>query len=378
MKRLHVISITAACLFLLCAVSRAEQGKAAPGKIVLEDEEVTLLDGNGKELEKLTTSRTGKNKAAINKQVREKVLKSLGIKSMDELKGNRQLAQRYYKESAKFIKVKKLNPTRLKFLDEYGKLLREVPIGYSTVVSTVGAETIVARKSLWGDKLKIGRKIEQRIMRNPMVASSQNAVVVSENVSNFAVAQSAMEEKLFDGTEAANLGVQGTLEYYNDKGNMVWKKNFDFNRAVSDGHFSEDGAEVAVIEGCEMNCSSFKEKGIPLKRLIVFDSSGKEMLGVSLTSGTCQSYGGDLWLSSDGNFALVSCRSEKGWPKSVLINITEKKYWRAPYLISIVLDEDGREIREGTLLRIGVTEENELGSRTKEIDLANLSWEKLP
>lgn len=376
MKRLHIISLTSACLFLLCAASRAEQGKAASRKIVLEDEEVTLLDGNGKELEKLTTSRTGKDKAAINKQVREKVLKSLGIKSVDELKGNRQLAQRYFKESAKFIKVKKLNPTRLKFLDDQGKLAKEVPIGYSTTISTIGAETAVARKSLWGTKLRIGRKIEKHIMRNPTVASSQNAAVIAENVSNFAVAESSAEEKLFDGTEAANLGVEGTLEYYNEKGDMVWKKNFDYNRAVSDGHFSVDGAEVAVVEGCEMNCSSFKEKGIPLKRLAVYDSTGKELLGFPLTSGVCQSYGGNLWLSQDGNYAMVSCLSDNKI-RSIVFNIPQKSIWKAPYLIGILRGEDGYERREGNKLKIGTTDDN-LKNQSTEIDLSELPWEKLP
>ena len=376
MKRLHIISITSACLFLLCAASRAEQGKAASRKIVLEDEEVTLLDGNGKELEKLTTSRTGKDKAAINKQVREKVLKSLGIKSVDELKGNRQLAQRYFKESGKFIKVKKLNPTRLKFLDEQGKLSKEVPIGYSTTVSAIGAEMAEARKSLWGARAKTGRKIEERKMRTPTVASSQNAAIVTENISNFAVAESATEEKAFNGTEAANLGAEGSVEYYDAKGDKRWKKTFDYNRVVSDGRISGDGSTVAVVEGCEMNCSNFREKGIPLKRLAVFDSAGNEEFGFSLSSGVCQSYGGEFWLSQDGDYAIVSCLSDKRI-RSIVINIPQKSIWKAPYLISVNRGEDGAEIRSGNKIRVVATDE-QMKNQSMELDLGGLSWEKLP
>lgn len=378
MKRLHIIGITSACLFLLCAAGRSEQGKAASRKIVLEDEEVTLLDGNGKELEKLATSRTGKEKVAINKQVREKVLKSLGIKSVDELKGNRQLAQRYFKESAKFVKVKKLSPTRLKFLDEQGKLAKEVPIGYSKSVYTISAETAEARKSSWGARAKAGRKIEEQKMRIPTVSASENAAIITENISNFAVAKSSAEERLFDGTEAANLGEEGALEFYDAKGDRRWKKTFDYNRAVSDGRLSGDGSIVAVVEGCEMNCSNFKEKGIPVKRLIVFDSTGKELLSLPSTQADTCELPSDLWVSMDGNYAMVSCRVGNGWPKSILVNVKDLKFWRAPYLVSISRGADGHEIREGTRLRIGVTEDKELGSKTTEIDLDKLSWEKLP
>lgn len=375
MKRLNIISLISACLFLLCAASRAEQGKAASRKIVLEDEEVTLLDGNGKELEKLTTSRTGKEKAAINKQVREKVLKSLGIKSVDELKGNRQLAQRYFKESVKFIKVKKLTPTRLKFLDDQGKLAKEVPIGYSTTVSTIGAETAEARKSLWGTRARAGRKIEERVMRTPTVASSQNAAVIAENVSNFTVAESSVEAKMFEGTDAANLGVESSLEYYDEKGNMTWKKKFDWNTSLFNVGLSENGQIVAAIQGCELGCSRVSQN---IPAMIVLDSSGKELLSFPSTGAVSCGFPGDLWVSLDGNYTMLSCRSGKGWPKSILINVKEQKFWRAPYLISIIRGEDGHEIREGTQLRIGVTEDNELGAKATEIDLEKLSWQKLP
>lgn len=376
MERFHIISVISACLFLFCAASRAEQGKAASRKIVLEDEEVTLLDGNGKELERRTTSKTSKEKAAINKQVREQVLKSLGIKSVDELKGNRQLAQRYFKESAKFVKVKKLNPTRLKFLDEQGRLSKEVPIGYSTTVSTIGAEMAEARKSLWGARASAGRKIEERKMRTPTVASSQNAAIIAENVSNFAVAQSATEEKALNGTEAANLGAESSLEYYDAKGDKRWKKTFDYNRVVSEGRLSGDGAKVAVVEGCEMNCSNFKEKGIPIKRLAIFDSAGKEEFGFSLSSGACQSYGGDFWLSQDGNYAIVSCLSDKKI-RSIVFNIPQKSIWKAPYLISVNRGEDGAEIGSGNKIRIVATDE-QMKNQSMELDLGGLSWEKLP
>jgi len=376
MKRQHTINIMSACIFLFCAATSAEQGKAASRKIVLEDEEVTLLDGNGKELEKLATSRTGKDKAAINKQVREKVLKSLGIKSQDDLKGNRQLAQRYFKESAKFIKVKKLNPTRLKFLDEQGKLAKEVPIGYSTAVLTIGAEMAATRKSLWGARASAGRKIEERKMRTPTVASSQNAAIIAENVSSFAVAQSATEEKSFNGTEAANLGAESSIEYYDAKGDKQWKKTFDYNRVVSDGRLSGDGTTVAVVEGCEMNCSNFKEKGIPVKRLAVFDSAGKEEFGFSLSSGDCQSYGGDFWLSQDGSYAIVSCLSDKKI-RSIVLNIPQKSIWKAPYLISVNRGEDGAEIRSGNKIRVVATDE-QMKNQSMELDLGGLSWEKLP
>ena len=69
---------------------------------------------------------------------------------------------------------------------------------------------------------------------------------------------------------------------------------------------------------------------------------------------------------------------EKGWPKSILVNIKEQKFWKAPYLITIGRGDDGYEIREGSKIRVLVTGDSELGSKPTEIDLEKLSWQKLP
>lgn len=328
-----------------------------------------------KNVEKRYVSKGGVEKALIRRQVREKVLKSLGIKSLDEIKGDKGLQQKYLNEYSKFIKVKKLKPLNLKFVDGHGNIAKEVPIGYKTVISTVGVETGKSPKSLWGDKLLPGRKIEQHVMRDPVVARFQKVAVVSEIISEFAVAESSAEAKSFDGTDGANLGVESSLEYYDEKGNMQWKKNFDWNLSISPIGVSEKGEIVAVIQRCEQGCWMMS-KETPL--LVIFDSLGKELLSFPSIPGETCNYGGDFWLSLEGKYVMLACVAEKGWPKSILISIKERKFWRAPYLIGIGRGDDGYEIREGSKLRVAVTGPNELGSTSTEIDLEKLSWELLP
>lgn len=373
------LTMIVAISFFLSPLLVYGQDKGPQGRIVLEEEEVTLFDENGKEIEKRYVSKEGTEKAAIRRQVREKALKRMGLKSLDEIKGNRELNQKYLNEQGKFIKVKELKPLILKFMNDNKKVIKEVPIcppgsGDNNInITTKTADYWQSKgvKTTKSDVVK--RKVRQLITREPIVSKSHDAAVISEMFSEFMMPISTNEQP------GSTLESETSIEYYDDKGDMRWKKKSEDRDLILYARgLSEDGKIVAAIKTCEYACWRLSNKGIPLQQLEIYDSSGKDMLILPLTKELCPSYNGSFWLSLDGNFVKFDCMSEKGWPKSILIKIKERKFWKAPYLIGIGIGDDGYEIREGSKLRVGVTGDKELGSTSKEIDLEKLPWEPLP
>ena len=383
MKKSKAISITVTLLCLAGAGWAQGQAQNKGPRVVLEEEEITLFDDSGKELGKRYVGKNDVEKSVLVKQVREKVLKSMGLKSLADTKGRKELNQRYLNEQRKFIKIRELKPLTLKFVDKNKNVIKEVPIcppgsGCKSNITTMPMEYWQSMGiKVTADEIA-QRKVEQRITREPTISKSQNAAVISEIGSEFAV-PSSTQEALFAEKGGGELGTASSIEYYDEQGNMRWKKKSEKrNLLLYVGGLSEDGEIVAAIKRCEYGCRKLVDEGVSLQQLDVYNSKGEEILTLPLTKELCSNYGAGFWLSLDGNFIKFDCQPEKGWPKSILVNIKERKFWKAPYLIGIGRGDDGHEIREGNKLRVAITGDNELGSKSTELDLDQLSWQKLP
>jgi len=343
------------------------QEKTPQGRVVLEEEEITLLDDKGKEIEKRYVSKDGVEKSAIVKQVREKVLKGMGLKSISETKGHKELNQRYLNEQRKYVKVRELKPLTLKFVDKNNKVIKEVPISPT--------ESWRAKGFSVGENEATKKKIEQRISREAFVSKFQNSAIVSELSSGFVVPVSASEASSAE-RGGGELGTDSSIEYYDSKGNMRWKKKSDPNLIFYPVNISETGDIVAAIRRCELGCRKTSEAGVPLQELDVYDSSGKEVLVLPLSKEMCFSYNGGFWLSQKGDYVKVDCVPEKGFPKSVFIDVKARQMWRAPYLAGIGRGDDGYEIRDGDMIRIVATDD-QMRNKSQSLDLGKISWEKL-
>lgn len=373
MKLILILSLTVSMLPVVAQC----QGNSHLRKIVLEEEEIAVLDENGKEIEVLRIGAMGKEKAEVRRKVREKALKSMGLKSLGEIKGNESLAQKFLKEQSRFLKVKKLNPQSLKFVDKDGAVIKEVPISQLATIeiSTITSEAWQSRGiAITVDEAE-KRKIERRVSRAPVVSRLQNVAVITEITSEF-VQPSPSKRTIAHEGNGEGLGNGSTIEYYDDKGDMRWKRKSDRKRIFYPVNISGSGEVVAAIEACELNCSGLVAQGIPLKRIVVFNSAGEEVLSFPKTPDTCNVYSNGFWLSSDGGYLIAACL-KKNWPKSFVINLKENKIWNAPYLISVARGEDGYEKREGSKIRIGATDDK-MHDQSLDLDLDKLSWEKLP
>ena len=351
------------------------------GRVIIEEEEVTLFDEAGREVETRYVRKDGMEKATLVRQAREKVLKRMGLKSIAETKGNKKLNQQYRNELRRFVKIRDLKPLNIKFVDKNNGVIKEVPIcppgsGQNNInIATMTIEAWRAKGYSLTDNEAAKKKVEHRVSREAVVSKSQNAVIVSELNSGFVVPVSSKEIAHAE-RGGGELGTDSSIEYYDVKGNMRWEKKSDSNLIFYPVSISEAGDLVATIKRCEYGCRKVSELGAPLQELYVYDSLGKEVLALPMTKDMCFSYNGGFWFSQKGDYIKVDCAPEKGFPKSIFIDVRAKKVWRAPYLVGIGTGDDGYEIREGDVIRVVATNE-QMRNSSLNLDLGKLSWEKL-
>ncbi len=97
------------------------------GRIVLEEEEITLSDENGKEIETRFVSKMGEERRTIVKQVNERVRKTLGVKSEQEIQ-DKKIWREAKVQRDRLMKIQPLKQARLKFMDANGKVMKEIQL----------------------------------------------------------------------------------------------------------------------------------------------------------------------------------------------------------------------------------------------------------
>lgn len=222
------------------------------------------------------------------------------------------------------------------------------------------------------DKKGVEREVEQRRTRSGDVAKSKKAAFVIEDVVELLVPASPEEAKKLDGTDAATIGSHGSVEFYDEAGSLKWKKTLASQKtAMHPRRISNGGEIVSVIESCEMNCRSLPADQ-PNNQLVVWDTSGKELIRFPKTRGACAVSSTNHWVSVDGHYVLASCTVRGGVPSSIIIDVRAKKMWRSPGLLDVVVS-----MPLGPKKIVAQMTDEKLKGKTVELDLEKLAWEAL-
>lgn len=222
MKLITIIAIT----FFLFPFSLRVYGqdKGPQGRIVLEEEEVTLFDENGNEIEKRYVSNIGEPKREMLKQVKMRVYAKLEIKSEQEVQSNK-LWKKVKEETDKLLKVQVLKQARLRFTDKDGKEIKTIFLRNKLEMHKISSGTIQDNGALLIQDSQCAD-----------LSDSGNAVGV------VGVAQESFDESVVTSTR--------TFEYINAKGESLWSvKNVNpsANAVTSCGSvLSKDGSRIAL------------------------------------------------------------------------------------------------------------------------------------
>jgi len=113
---------------LVLSLSSFAQGQdvATKGRIILEEEEITLSDENGKKTVLLTSEKTPVGKAAIA-VAQQMAFKRIGVKSMDDVEKEK-LWVRFNSEMRAIMKIRKLEQPVLRFIKDGGETVKTISL----------------------------------------------------------------------------------------------------------------------------------------------------------------------------------------------------------------------------------------------------------
>jgi hypothetical protein len=240
-------------------------------RIKLEEVEIILYDDNGKEIKRIFTSGDEKETVLeeLRPKIREKVLKKLGFSS-DEIKDQTLLrnklindpvfADKYGKEYDKLCKTKALGIKRLKFIDEKGKVIKEISLLEETKIEEVGNNERYKNLGI--------KKIKKRISKNAVVSKNKKfAVIVSNESENGAIYEDGREELFYEPAVVA-----GEITVFDREGRILLKKRMPHRWIGLKPLISDDGGVIVI----------YTESDEPLPEgrdmIYVFNRNGDEIL----------------------------------------------------------------------------------------------------
>lgn len=222
------------------------------------------------------------------------------------------------------------------------------------------------------DKRGVEREVEERRSRSGVVARSKRAALVTEDVVELMVPLSPQEAKRFEGTDAATMGSHGSVEYYDESGALKWRKDLSPKKAAMHPRRISDGGEIiSVIEGCEINCRDLPLDQ-PNRQLVVWDSTGNELVRFPRRNGDCDVASSGHWVSGNGNYVMTSCGTKGRIPASIVLDVKRKRIWRSSTLLDVIVSKP-----VGPRKVLVLTTDEQLKNKTVELDLERLPWEPL-
>lgn len=286
-------------LMMTADVSQGEKASIGP-KIVLEQEEITLIE-NGKEVKKENVSK--KEKDVIVKNIKEKVLKSLGLASEGEAI-DKKLGEKLSDEVKKLINIKELDQPKMKFVDANGNVVKELDI-------KTGIQREVTKSH---PKLKKPHLMEEYITRYVAVSQDGKHSLYSESLSEGIVPETEQEKKSMMDTDAGDLGTTTVVKYYDAKGNTLWERQTPGDMRVSEALISSDGNVVAYIQ--EFKGIGYLQGNQSPTELVVVDKGGKKIFSFPPVSGEYLYWeGSKIQMSSSGQYL-----SAAGWKRDHHVN----------------------------------------------------------
>lgn len=330
-KTYYLILVVLLSLIITATVSNGQQANIG-AKIVLEEEEITQME-NGKETKKIYVSKRGNEKQAILKDLEQKIYAKLGVQSHKEM-SERNLVAKYNEEMNKLMRIKKLDPARLKFLDKKDNLLKEI-----LLVSEKSKGKITETRRSY----KKGEFDAEMVTVKLPVVSRQGKYAVMNN------------------TTYADVGYSisvGKIVLYDVSGNVLFEKQFpNGTNLSSDRIVVSDIGTVAVV----VNAS--EEGPGPENYLYAYDNSGKELLYYSYEYHKKSPSGDMMKISSNGRYLAVSVDFEQ--KRTVFFDLEKNLSWKADkdYVVYEISDD-------GTVKADYYDEIKQEASNTVMIDLA--------
>ena len=297
-------------LILTTGIVSHGQEVSVGGKIVLEEEEITLME-NGQEIKKVYVSKRGDEKQAIFKDLEQKVYAKLGIRSHREM-SEKNLAAKHNEEINKLRSIKKLDPARLKFFDTKGNVVKEI-----SLISEKSKGKITETRTLY----KKGEfDAEMVTVKWPTVSKQGKYAVI-------------------DNTTFADAGYSvpfGKIVLYDASGNILFEKQFPIGRAIFGdlyGHMVvSDSGTVAVY-------TSEGDEGPDNQILYAFDKNGKELLSYPSEKKHGRPDGSMLKISTNGRYLAVSVDFEQ--KRTVFFDLEKHLSWKADkdYVVYEISDD---------------------------------------
>lgn len=202
MKKTNLFTLAVLLTMVLTAGTSYGQTTPAGPRIVHEEEEITVFDDNGKELEKHYVGKIGDQKMAIIKDARSK--------------------KRKYKETD-------IQHPKLKFYDENGKLVKEMDLSNVKSKGTIKETRRFYTKGEYEADLETAK--EARVSKN-------GGYVVIRNTTTASV-----------GGVLAEGVVSGSIDLYDTTGKRLFEKQFELGREVLDYTVSDSGVVAAITLG---------------------------------------------------------------------------------------------------------------------------------
>lgn len=302
-------------------------------RIKLEEEEITLFDGQTK-LKSIYVSARSKENRAIHKKIEQLICKKLGIQNLQEIrlhytdneikKQNEGVWNQYKNWYKKILKVRKLQERRLTFYNKANK-----PIKTISIMQEIVYENRLAKLS----NSKIPNSIKKLINKNAIVSGNGKYALLIFNKGEIASIIGNLEEISFG--EGAK--VSSEVQLINIVGNIVWQKEFKNFSIDVNYFFVSDNGNVAILRDYT---------------LLVYDKNGEEIL--TLPNNHQDAYISRLsFMSPNGRYLIadgVLRPRKKG--TTIFIDLEDKTYWQSPERYAIAANDDDNKVNEG-IFRVG-------------------------
>ncbi len=280
------------------------------GRIVLEEVEVILLK-DGKEVKRMKVS--DEEALTIGNSVRKEVLGRLGVETVDEAIG-KGLLERLSEEAGRLVRMKRISPPVLRFVDERGRTIRSM---------------VMERPGKTGKAP--GKRSSTAVKHGGTIGMD---AAVSENGKYAAVTGYYAWRA---GRDAPSYETMSTVSYYDAKGNLLWIREIPEDMYVNRMALSYDGGVIAFIQVHERGDHDLHPNLVILNRemeeILLFPGAGEK--GIRIGSSF-------LKISPGGRFLAVSARFEDNNRSTLFFDLARGTIWKAPTnYVPLDVSDDG-------------------------------------
>ncbi len=268
-------------IFMLPAVLFADDKKPQKPRIEIpaDYEEIIILD-NGKEVQRKRVEKRSEEEKNIVNSIRQKIFKKLGVNSEGELI-KRKLWSKYKEQSSKELKIVDTptkEPNKVKFIDETGRVVKEIQLGEEKIVRTVGEiENEWKSRSLnlkgqtdnIGDSFSFGNSDPGEELK----VRKSKSIFINKLKDHAALA--VTEDILTSAGPAIGFS---DLIYLNSIGEELWTHKFPKGRSILSVGAGADAPQISDDGNIVTAMTSDSAEGPGGEEICVFDKSGKEIL----------------------------------------------------------------------------------------------------